>query len=241
MISIKRNVEEFNSNVVDNNGYLYTTNAPLSSILSNKRISDAIIELIPENIKTIVDVGCGDGTYTIDIAIRKPNAKVSGFDPAKEAIVLAKKQNPQLFFYEGNILDNTTLKAEKFDIAVIRGVLHHLSEPELAIKNSGLFADKIIIVEPNGNNPILKIIEKTSSYHLKHEEQSFSSNTLKNWCAKNNFDVKHLDYIGFIPFFFPTILTKIIYFFQPYLEKIYFIKKFFGAQIIIYAEKKTNA
>jgi len=238
MVSIKKNVQEFNNNVAENNGYLYTTNAPLSSILSNKRINDAIIKLMPENIKTIVDVGCGDGTYTQELAKRKPDAKLSGFDPAKEAIAIAKKQYPQLFFYEGNILDNTTLSTNKFDLAMIRGVLHHLSDPKLGIKNTKLFTDKIIIIEPNGNNPLLKIIEKTSSYHLKHEEQSFSSKKLKKWCEENNFEVKHLDYIGFIPFFFPTLLTKIIYFFQPFLEKIYLIKKFFGAQIIIYAEKK---
>src|SRR5437773_11981149 len=108
MIKEKKNVEEFNSNVLDNGGYLYTTKAKLSSILSNKRISDEVNKLIGENVKSIIDAGCGDGAYTFEIANNKPTAKIIGFDPAKEAILIAQKKYLNIQFYVGNILDIDT-------------------------------------------------------------------------------------------------------------------------------------
>jgi len=218
MISVlKNNVETFNTNVLENKGYIYTTNAPLSAVLANKRISDAIVELIGADVKTIIDIGCGDGTYTEEIANRKTNISVSGFDPAREAVKIAKQKYPKLSFFEGNILDASTLGDHKFDLAVLRGVLHHLPDPDLAIQNSGSIVDRIVILEPNGNNPILKIIEQVSSYHRKHEEQSFSSKKIEYWCLKNNFEIKYLNYIGFVPMFFPAFFTKVVYLFQPVL------------------------
>jgi len=124
-------------------------------------------------------------------------------------------------------------KGKRFEVGVIRGVLHHVSDPRLALVNSAKIADCIIIMEPNGNNPILKLIEKISPYHRKHEERSFSAKLLARWCRVAGFKIDYLNYIGFVPFFFPTFLTKVIYFFQPFLEKIYLLKKYFGAQIII--------
>jgi hypothetical protein len=53
MSSLKKNVTVFNGNVTENGGYLYTTNAPLSSILANKRMTDAILALIDDTVQTL--------------------------------------------------------------------------------------------------------------------------------------------------------------------------------------------
>jgi len=237
MEQLKENVKEFNENVADNGGYLYTTNASLSSILSNERISRAVDELIGCNTLNIIDIGAGDNAYTADIQRRKPNAKITAFDPAIEAVKIAKEKYPGIDFFCANLLDIDSVeqytKGKRFEVGVIRGVLHHVSNPRLALVNSAKIADCIIIMEPNGNNPILKLIEKISPYHRKHEERSFSAKLLARWCREAGFKVDYLNYVGFVPFFFPTFLTKVIYFFQPFLEKIYLLKKYFGAQIII--------
>jgi 2-polyprenyl-3-methyl-5-hydroxy-6-metoxy-1,4-benzoquinol methylase len=242
MSTLKKNVIVFNSNVTENGGYLYTTNASLSSILANKRITDAMVAMMDDTVHTIVDIGTGDGTYANDILQQKPHLKITGFDPASEAIKLAAKKYPHIAFFTGDILSISTLHSpewqRKFDIGLIRGVLHHLNNPQLAIKNAMMLSDRLLIMEPNGNNPILKLIEKVSPYHRRHEERSFSSRTLRKWCVAAGYEVEQLDFIGFVPFFFPTFLTKIIYFFQPFLEKIYPLKKYFGAQIIIHCRKK---
>jgi 2-polyprenyl-3-methyl-5-hydroxy-6-metoxy-1,4-benzoquinol methylase len=224
--------------VASNKGYKYTTDAPLSSTLANKLMTEATLQMLDKNAVTIIDIGAGDGTYSKDILNARPDAKITGFDPASEAIKMAAEKYPDIEFSVGNILEPDTFPKKRYDAGVIRGVLHHLKDPQLAIKNSGMLADRVIIIEPNGNNPILKLIEKVSPYHREHEERSFSSSLLKKWCEESGFEVEKIDFIGFVPFFFPTFLTKIIYFFQPMMEKIYPLKKYFGAQIVIRCKKK---
>lgn len=235
----KQNVSEFNSDVADNGGYRYTQNAPYSSIVSNKRITDKTESVICNlgNIKTVIDIGCGDGTYTNELKQRMPEINFTGFDPAAVAVNLAGKKFPDCNFLVGDILNTGTFPNRKYDLAIIRGVIHHLPTQSRAVKNAALLSDRILIIEPNGNNPILKWIEKNSEYHVKHEEQSFSSAFLENICTENGLQVKHLSYIGFVPFFFPEVPARIIYFFQPLLELIPFLGKYFGAQTVILTGK----
>jgi hypothetical protein len=72
---------------------------------------------------------------------------------------------------------------------------------------------------------------------VQHEEQSFSSSFLQSICTENGLQVKYLSFIGFVPFFFPEFPAKVIHFFQPLLEKVPFLGRFFGAQTVILAEK----
>lgn len=234
----KKNVSVFNSDVEENKGYRYTNNAPYSSVVANLRQTQETLKLIDKDAKTLVDIGCGDGTYTAEIYRARPDLKITGFDPAAVAIELAKEKNPNINFEVANLLDIDSMPRQQFDIAVIRGVLHHLTDPPLAIENAGKIAKKVIIIEPNGNNPILKVIEKTSKYHIEHEERSFSQALLTQWCEEKGLKVESLTVIGFVPFFFPEVLAKIIYFFQPMLELIGPLKKYFGAQIVIVATRK---
>jgi SAM-dependent methyltransferase len=148
---------------------------------------------------------------------------------------MATQRFPHITFRVANILDLPSQPTTLFDVALIRGVIHHLPDnsQQLAIQNARAIAKTLIIVEPNGNNPILKLIEKNSAYHIAHEEQSFTSETLTGWCRATGWNEVSIDYIGFVPFFFPEVLARIIYFFQPLLERIPIINKYFSAQIVV--------
>lgn len=237
--SLKQNVQEFNRNVNENGGFLYTTNAQFSSHVANKRISDEIFKLIKPEYETLVDIGCGDGMYTHNIKQNFPELDVHGFDPAGSAIQIAKEKYPSVEFSTINLLDPALpIPDKKYDVGVIRGVLHHLADQQLAISNAFKLADNLIIMEPNGNNPILKLIEKTSKYHIEHEEQSFFQWKLKRWIRKAGGRVDAFRYVGYVPFFFPTLPARIIYLFQPFLERIPVLKHIFSAQFIIACSKK---
>ncbi len=47
------------------------------------------------------------------------------------------------------------------DVAVLRGVLHHLDRPEAAIAHLAKQFKAVMILELNGYNPVMKLIEKT--------------------------------------------------------------------------------
>ena len=218
---------------------MYTVNAPYSSIISNKRITYETEKLLRtiNNLQTVLDVGCGDGTYTAELSQRLPFVEFTGFDPAGDAIASAESAHQNCNFWVGDILDTSTFPHKKYDVAIIRGVLHHLPTQSLAIKNALLLSNRIMLIEPNGNNPILKWIEKRSDYHIRHEEQSFTSVFLENLFTQNQLRVLSISFIGFVPFFFPRLPSRIIYFFQPLLEKIPLLGKYLGAQTVIMAQK----
>lgn len=231
----KKNVEQFNDDVNQNNGYLYTTNAPYSAVVANQRITEAIITKIPLGSNRFIDVGCGDGVYTALIAQSFPTLYVEGNDPVATAIDSATVRFPHLSFKISNILNAADIPTTRFDVGLLRGVIHHLPDDSqvTALLHARRYINTLIIVEPNGNNPILKIIEKRSAYHIAHEEQSFTTDTLTAWCRAAGWNDITVEYIGFVPFFFPEFLSRLIYFIQPALERIPVLNKYFSAQIVL--------
>ena len=229
----KRNVSRFNSDVAANEGYLYTTNARFSSLVANRRQTEATLAAIPAGAKTLIDIGCGDGTYTAAIKAARPDLACTGFDPASAAVESARRKFTDVEYIIGDLLDPATHPVRKFDVGVVRGVIHHLPDAAIGIANALRLSDTIILIEPNGDNPILKWLEKNSRYHIEHEEQSFSAVQLQEWCRKAGGNVRSIGHIGFVPFFFPTPPARLIYALQPMFEKIGPLKRRFGAQIVI--------
>jgi SAM-dependent methyltransferase len=240
---VKENVHSFNRDVVEGSGYVYTTNQRYSSRVANLRLTRATMALIPPDVRTILDVGCGDGTFTQEIKDYFPRAGVTGFDPAEAAVRRAERLYPACRFLVGNAEDASTLPAPGagFDVAVIRGVLHHMAEPHLAVVNMAPIARRLIIIEPNGNNPVLKMIEKRSAYHREHEERSFPPSLLRSWCREAGYRVVSLRYVGFVPFFFPTLPAKLIYACQPFLERLPVVTHFLGACSVILCEREVHS
>ena len=234
----KANVSRFNADVKENDGYKYTTNASYSSYVANLRQTDATVAAIPSGAKTVIDIGCGDGTYTHELSVRLPGLDFTGFDPAAEAIGMARRKFKGVEYLVGDLLDVATFPDRKFDLAVVRGVIHHLPNAALGIANAGKLGNRVLLIEPNGNNPILKWLEKNSRYHIEHEEQSYTEVQLGDWCRQAGYTVKRVDFIGFVPFFFPTFPAQVIHFFQPMLELIPPLKKWFGAQIVMVYERE---
>ena len=238
---IKKNISVFESDVRENSGYRYTTGASFSSSAANRRITEAALRLIPDDCGSVLDAGCGDGTYANEIKLARPGLELTGVDPAAAAVEAARGRYPDIRFFVGDILRPETLPARRFDLVILRGVLHHLADPAAAVRNCAGLADRLLIIEPNGNNPILKVIEKALRYHREHEEQSFTPRLLRLWCVRAGLEPQSLEFIGFVPFFFPTLPAKIIYFFQPFLEKLPLLGRFFGAQTVILCRRPRGS
>ncbi len=229
----EKNVSSFNQDVAENAGYVYTTNQQLSSLLSNARISEAVWAMESMKNKTVLDVGCGDGTYTQEFLQFQPK-EVTGLDPAEEAIAQANKNTEEqsnIRFVVGDIYHLTALE-QRFDIAVVRGVLHHLYDVRRAVAELCKVADTIIVVEPNGYNPVLKVIEKTSAYHIEHEEKSYPPHKLDQWFEAHGGMVVKSEYIGLVPFFCPDGFTRILKQLEPFVEKIYLFNRIACGQYV---------
>lgn len=69
-----RGHEPFDRDVKSGGSYVYTSsNAPLSSLIANKRQSEMIAQAISSlvtshGVTSILDIGCGDGKYTSEFS-----------------------------------------------------------------------------------------------------------------------------------------------------------------------------
>lgn len=227
----------FSDDVVRHGSYAYTTEN-LSGKLSNARISQAVLARNLFFGKKVVDVGCGDGVYSIELA--QSGAKtVLGIDLAKNAIEVAAKNYANisnLRFEMRSVYDVND--DHKCDVAVLRGVLHHVPNLELAIETVCKIAKTIVVVEPNGYNPILKIIEKISPYHRAHDERSFYPHHLRKLFTKFGGEVTFEEYIGLVPFFCPRWIARLCKFFEPLIERLPIIRNLCCGQYIFVVEMR---
>jgi ubiquinone/menaquinone biosynthesis C-methylase UbiE len=214
---VRAGPEPFDRDVELNAGYRYTTNAPISSRLANERLTDLTLELVPLDGRTLVDVGCGDGTYTAELARRGRPARVVGVDPAPGAIEVATRNHPDLRFEVG---DAAWLEAtgERFDVAVARGVLHHADDPARLVRAIARVAAAVVVIEPNGWNPVLKVIERASPYHRAHGERSWRSSVIDGWLRDAGYVAEKRVYAGLVPFFCPAPAARALKALEPLVE-----------------------
>jgi ubiquinone/menaquinone biosynthesis C-methylase UbiE len=220
------NIKVFTDDVNTNGGYRYTTNTGISAKMANQRLTDAILAATDMKGKSVIDVGCGDGTYTIELLKGSPKS-ILGVDLAESALNIARRKAEE----KGAKIDFVSMSAyeleklnQQFDVAVVRGVIHHLYEPKRAIAALAKIAKEIIVVEPNGNNIILKVIERTSKYHIEHEERSYFPFVLDRWFAAHGGKVESYSFAGLVPMFCPDWFARILKPIEPWIEKMPIIR-----------------
>lgn len=243
--AIEKNVEQFNQDVKNLGRYAYTDQNIYSAVIASKRSSEEILKTIRSQFKKpirIIDVGSGDGTYTFDLFEKLKPKIIIGFDFAKEGVKIAnerikKKDAKKIKFIESSIYDVNKKIKDKFDVAIVRGVLHHLYDPQKGINAISKLSDIIVVAEPNGYSPIMKIMEKVFPYHRKHEEKSYWPPTLNSWFEKNGFKIKKQYFFGIVPIFFPKTLAKMIKAIEPFMENIPYLNRIYCASNLIVYEK----
>ncbi len=110
-------------------------------IIGNRRLVSAIKNLserIPKPTRKIIDVGCGIGWSTYELAKRFPNANVIGLDLSPNLIKTAKKlfQSDNLSFQVQDISENFSEK--DCDVIVLLDVYEHISQEQLPTFHSFL-------------------------------------------------------------------------------------------------------
>jgi trans-aconitate methyltransferase len=142
------------------------------------RLATDLVELLaPKSGEGILDLGCGTGHLTHNIAIR--GAEVIGIDNAPTMIEQARKNYPNLKF---EVADGTNLHfTEQFDAIFSNAVLHWIKEPEevviginRALKPGGRF-----VAEFGGKGNVQAIV--TAIYHALQKAGYPADAALSPW------------------------------------------------------------
>lgn len=230
-------VDPFNRDVDGHGAYRYTDPRRRSCAYANERFTRVILEAAGVEGKRVVDIGCGDGTYTEALLTRGRAASVLGIDPAVAGIERARATYGALeglSFRQGVAADLAT-SGERLDLAVVRGVIHHVSRPEKEIAAILAAAEQAFFLEPNGWNPVLKAIERLSPYHRDHGERSYVLERYRRWIAAAGGRVARSFFFGLVPMFAPDWLVSVGSALEPIVERVPLVRRLVCGQVGILA------
>lgn len=160
-------------------------------------------DALPKNLngKTVLDIGCNAGFYSIEMK-RRGASRVVGIDHDEaylaQARFAAEVLDEQIEFVQMSVYDVAQLK-ERFDVVLFMGVLYHLRHPLLALDLLYEHVVKDLLVlqtmirgpeevfEVESNYPFWKqdIFEEKGFPRMYFIEHSYS-NDPTNWWIPNN-------------------------------------------------------
>jgi len=118
----------------------------------------------------VVDVGCGRGDFTTEIADRYPSLKEAwGCDFSGETIALAQREvagSDRMFFRKADLLA-MPFGDEEFDVTLCINMLHHITPEELptALSELARITRRDMIVE----------IKNNENYYYRHPKRSIGA------------------------------------------------------------------
>jgi ubiquinone/menaquinone biosynthesis C-methylase UbiE len=214
-------VEVFNNDVLEHATYKYTDATRLSCRLNHKKIVSLVTQISSFSNKAVLDMGCGDGFFSeLFWQATEPKSLV-GIDLAENAVrrAEARQISSRARFEVGDVY-KLDYPDNSFDVVFFNAILHHLDEPFRAISEGFRLASEIVIFEPNGNNPGLKLIEKVSPYHIEHQEKSYSSSCIQEMIRSAGGTVASEQFGGFVPYFWPDLVVRCMKSIEPVVESI---------------------
>ncbi|GEM_PF-2846936 len=163
--------------------------------------AEEIIGLLKlENARALVDIGCGNGKFAIEVARRFPACQVWAFDPLESAVSECKEAAAGLL--EENLhvdiagAERILLHDGCVDRALMRNVLHHVPDPAAAIGEIGrlLAPGGLALLEGPGNHGDAALGKLISDFHFmwnkSHRRRYHQPDTVIGWFADAGIDAK---------------------------------------------------
>jgi 2-polyprenyl-3-methyl-5-hydroxy-6-metoxy-1,4-benzoquinol methylase len=234
--------QSFDTDVQQTGAYQYSAGSQYSAIVANARLSNLTLEAMDWTGLRVLDVGCGDGVYSLELYHRGNPAEIVGIDLSPAAITAANaKITDEVMKFSISSGTRLPYDDDSFDAVHLRGVLHHMENPELAVAEAFRVARHVFIIEPNGWNLGLKCLEKLSSYHREHNEQSYTSSRINSWISGANGVVTYCKWAGFVPYFCSDPLAKCMKLIEPLLEALPCFRQAMCAVYVVVGVRKPFA
>ena len=153
---------------------------------------EKILDYIPGNKGTILDLGCGPGGLISDLS--KISEKVIGIDISNKMIATAReknKSNKKASFIESK-LEEIPLKSQSASAVVASMVLHHVSNPPLLIQEAERLLSK------NGVFCLVDLLKHNKEFMRELYSDlwlGFEPDQLKVWLEEAGFDIKQIDQV----------------------------------------------
>jgi SAM-dependent methyltransferase len=167
----------------------------------------------------VLDLGCGDGAFANRVLAQHYRA-VDGMDFSEAGILRAQAESPRPDV-RFNVADLTQFDAAEmppYDGAFLVGILHHVkkSAPSIVRKLRAV-TPRVVVLEPNGNHVLRKLLELTPSYRAAGED-SFRTRPLVEMFEQAGFRTVVKRRVNLFPNFTPRPLFKLLQGIEPVFE-----------------------
>ena len=85
-------------------------------------------------------------------------------------------------------------------------------------------------------NPILKVLELVSPYHVAHGERSYTALRLRQWLKRAGFQLESSFQINLIPMFYPSWLARILRLIESVIERLPGLRNIACGQALLIAK-----
>jgi len=166
----------------------------------------------------VLDLGCGDGAFANQMLTARYRT-VDGLDIAEAAIRRAQAEaRGNATFRAVDLVTFDYDSLPRYDAAFLIGILHHVKAATPGIVGAmARRTDKMIVLEPNGNNLLRKAMEYTPSYRDAGED-SFRSKDLMAIFTAAGWRTEIWRRLNLFPNFTPGFLYRWLSPLEPRIE-----------------------
>jgi cyclopropane fatty-acyl-phospholipid synthase-like methyltransferase len=168
----------------------------------------------------VLDLGCGDGDFANKVLARRYHF-VDGLDKAEAAITRAEASasTENVHFEAVDITNLDYGRLPLYECAFLIGILHHVKEATPKIMAGlSLIARHVVVLEPNGNHILRKILEQTPAYRSAGED-SFRLTHIKTIFNAADYDIPIFKRINLFPNMTPEFLFHLFLPLETRLEQ----------------------
>lgn len=149
-------------------------------IRNRSSLISILMKNLDENSDTILDLGCGEGTYSAQFLQTFSKCSILiGIDISRESIRLAKvkqsREKTEFMVADGQ---NLPFKDKSFGAVISKDVLHHADRPRQVLKEIiRISTGPSVVIEANKSNPIMVLNEKYGHHHLTSQQLTYLAKT----------------------------------------------------------------
>ena len=150
----------------------------IDRVLIHNEIDSIHRALINRNGK-LLEVGCGDGMFTKEIAKRRKDFSIVGIDISLQSVKLAKRESLPNVDYVVCDLNHLPIVSRAFDTVIAINVLHHVGSRTLESISNVLKTNGIVFISDHVvENPLMFVIRK-GFQHLPRALKSLRTDASK--------------------------------------------------------------
>ena len=100
---------------------------------------------VAKAVPTVLDLGCGNGQLYEFFKLNGWRCEYTGVDFSSALLDVARRQNPEATFLQGDVNHLSSLIAHKFDYVIYSHVVEILESPERSLYEAKKVADRVLI------------------------------------------------------------------------------------------------